>query len=61
MLWLRCWLLQLEISWGGKLEGKAQDVLTLHNAEQLVVIHQAQVAGKGSATFKEVYKKKCRG
>eukprot|EP00775_Hariotina_reticulata_P005652 gene5652-5891_t len=52
--------LKLEISWGGKLEGKAHDVLTLHTAEQLVVIHQAQVTGKGSATFKEVYQKKCR-
>jgi hypothetical protein len=53
-------LLQLEIVFGGKLEGKAQDVLMLDNAHQLVVLHQAQLTGRGSATFKEVYRKKCR-
>jgi hypothetical protein len=55
--------MQLRVMWQGSLAGQATDTLQLvvpvqgkqQQPEELLVLHEAQVDGKGSARFKEVY------
>jgi hypothetical protein len=55
-------VMQLRVVWQGSLPGQATDTLQLvvpqqgkQQGEELLVLHEAQVDGKGSARFKEVY------
>jgi hypothetical protein len=57
-------VMQLRVMWQGSLAGQATDTLQLvapqrgkqqQQGEELLVLHEAQVDGKGSARFKEVY------
>lgn len=53
--------MQLRVVWQGSLPGQATDTLQLvpqrgkQQPEELLVLHEAQVDGKGSARFQEVY------
>jgi hypothetical protein len=58
-------VMQLRVMWQGSLAGQATDTLQLvvpqqgkqqqQQRKELLVLHEAQVDGKGSARFKEVY------
>jgi hypothetical protein len=60
-------VMQLRVMWQGSLAGQATDTLQLvvpqqgkkqqqqQQREELLVLHEAQVDGKGSARFQEVY------
>lgn len=54
-------VMQLRVVWQGSLPGQATDTLQLvpqrgkQQPEELLVLHEAQVDGKGSARFQEVY------
>jgi hypothetical protein len=61
-------VMQLRVMWQGSLAGQATDTLKLvtpqqgkkqqqqqQQREELLVLHEAQVDGKGSARFQEVY------
>lgn len=52
--------IQLHVSWQGSMAGEATDTLRLVPGkagvqQELVVLHEASVKEKGSASFKEVY------
>eukprot|EP00882_Tetradesmus_deserticola_P015477 GHRQ01016492.1.p4 GENE.GHRQ01016492.1~~GHRQ01016492.1.p4 ORF type:complete len:135 (+),score=56.07 GHRQ01016492.1:302-706(+) len=53
-------VMQLHVVWQGSLSGQATDTLRLVLPEELLVQHEAQVDGKGSACFNEVYVKQKR-
>lgn len=51
--------MRVSVCWKGSLPGRAVDTLRLQQSDQgpvLVVHHQAQVEGRGTAQFNEVFR-----